>query len=105
MFAQSGAPTTLQAVANSAATILNDGAILLIAATLVVYFYSIAGDLYKISQGEAKGDDLKKTLLWGIAILFVMVSLWGIIQILQYSLFGGPPPSASQNGVIIYQNQ
>jgi len=102
--AQSSAPTTLQALARSAATILNDGAILLITASVAVYFYSIAGDIYKISQGEADGGDLKKTLLWGILIIFAMVSIWGIIQILQFSLFGGPPPSASSNGVIIYQN-
>ena len=95
------APTTLQALARSAATILNDGAVLLITASVAVYFYSIAGDIYKISQGEADGGDLKKTLLWGMIVIFAMVSIWGIIQILQFSLFGGPPPSAT-NGVIIY---
>jgi hypothetical protein len=95
------APTTLQALASSAATILNDGAILLITASVAVYFYSIAGDIFKISRGEASGDELKKTLFWGLLVIFAMVSIWGIIQILQYSLFGGPPPSAT-NGVINY---
>lgn len=95
------APTTLQMLARSAATILNDGAILLITASVAVYFYSIAGDIFKISRGEASGDELKKTLFWGLLVIFAMVSIWGIIQILQYSLFGGPPPSAT-NGVVNY---
>ncbi len=100
VWAQS-APTTLQALAQSAATILNDGAVLLITASVAVYFYSIAGNIFKMSRGEAIGDDLKKTLYWGIVIIFAMVSIWGIIQVLQYSLFGGPPPAAT-NGVVVY---
>ena len=71
-WAQSTAPTTLQALSKSAATILNDGAIMLITATIAVYFYSIAGDIFKISRGEASGDDLKKTLMWGVVIIFVI---------------------------------
>jgi len=100
-FAQSATPTTFQVLARSIATILNDGAVLLITASIAVYFFSIAGDIFKISQGEADGGDLKKTLLWGIVIIFAMVSIWGIIQVLQYSLFGGPPPAAT-NGVVNY---
>jgi hypothetical protein len=101
-FAQTSGATTFQALANTVVKILNAGAILMIVGALVVYFYSIAGNLFRMNQGEASGEDLRKTLLWGIVVLFIMVSIWGIIQFLQYSLFGGPPPAAS-NGVIIYQ--
>ena len=97
--------TSFQSLANTAVNILNKGALLLIVATLVVYFYSIAGNLWKISRGEAGGDDLKRNLLWGIGVLFLMVSIWGILQILQDSLFGGPPPAASGSGGVIIYNQ
>ena len=97
--------TSFQSLARSAVTILNDGAILMITAALAVYFYGIAGNIFKMSQGEAVGDELKKKLFWGILIIFLMVSIWGIIQFLQYSLFGGPPPASKNNaGVIIYHN-
>jgi hypothetical protein len=96
--------TSFQSLANSLASLLNDGAILMITAALVVYFYGIVGNIWKMSQGEARGDELKKNLFWGIIILFFMVSIWGVIQFLQYTLFKGPPPAASSNGVVIYQN-
>lgn len=32
---------------------------------------------------------LQETLFWGILILFVMVSIWGIIEILQQTLSRG----------------
>jgi glucan phosphoethanolaminetransferase (alkaline phosphatase superfamily) len=99
-FAQS-APTSFQDLANSIVKILNAGAILLITAAVAVYFYNIVGNVFKINRGEGSGADLRKSLWLGLLIIFVMVSIWGIIQILQNSLFGGPGPSAS-NGVIIY---
>jgi len=96
------AATTFQSLANSIVQILNAGAVLLIVATIVVYFYSIVGSIFSMRNGEANGAELRTILLRGILVLFLMVSIWGIIHLLQYSLFGGPPPAAS-NGVIIYQ--
>jgi hypothetical protein len=99
--AMAQAATTFQSLANSVAKILNDGALLLISAALAVYFYNIVNGLIKLKEGHADGSDLKKTLWVGLGIIFVMVSIWGIIQVLQNSLFGGPGPAAS-NGVINY---
>ncbi len=95
------APSSFQDLANSIAKLLNAGAVLLIAGAVVIYFYNIVGNIFKMSQGEGSGADLRRSLWMGILIIFVMVSIWGIIQILQNTLFGGPGPSAS-NGVIIY---
>jgi hypothetical protein len=97
------APSSFQDMANTVAKIFNAGAILLITATIVVYFYGIVGNIYNMRNGKADNSDMRKNILWGIIIIFFMVSIWGIVQILQYSLFGGPSPSAS-NGVIIYNN-
>ena len=100
-FAQ--APTSFQDMANVVAKLFNAGAILLITATVVVYFYGIVGNIYNARNGKAD-PKMRSNILWGILIIFFMVSIWGIIQILQYSLFGGPSPAAS-NGVIIYNSQ
>ncbi|HVM73524.1 MAG TPA: hypothetical protein VMU13_01435 [Candidatus Paceibacterota bacterium] len=94
---------SLGALAHTVAVILNAGAALLLTATFVVFFYNVVGNIFKMSRGEANGDDLKKNLLWGIIIIFFMVSIWGIIQIVQNSLFGGASPSSS-SGVTIYNN-
>lgn len=98
------AVTSFQSLANSLATIFNDGALLLIAAALVVYFYSIASNIFKIGRGETTGPAFRRSMMWGLGVIFLMVSIWGLIQFLQYSLFGGPSPSAGSSGVIIYGN-
>ncbi len=100
--AQSAAPDTVQTLAGTIAKLFNAGALLLITATIVVFFYGIVGNIYNLNKGEGSGD-MRKNMLWGIGILFLMVSIWGVIQVLQYSLFGGPSPSAT-NGVIIYNH-
>ncbi len=99
-FAQT--PTTFIGLANMLVRILNDGVVLMITAVIVVYFYGIVGRVYKSSQGETKGD-MSSYLMWGIAIIFLMVSIWGVIQILQNTLFG-PPPATNPNpsNVIMY---
>jgi hypothetical protein len=98
-FAQ--ATNSFQSLANTIAKILNAGALLLITATIVLYFYSIVGSIMRLKEGKVDSTELRKTIFVGLGIIFVMVSIWGIIQILQNSLFGGPGPAAS-NGVIIY---
>ena len=97
VFAQ--APTSFQALSISIATILNAAAVVVIGATFVVYFYSIVSDIFNRSRGESTG--MRQNLLWGILILFVMFSFWGIIHYVQNSLFNGPPP-ASTNGISTY---
>lgn len=88
---------TLQSLAHSIAQIFNAGAILLLTATLVVYFYGVVANIYKRGQGE-KNTNLRETILWGVIIIFVMVSLWGIIQYFQTSLFGGTLPLPINSG-------
>ncbi|HUO56075.1 MAG TPA: hypothetical protein VMU27_01425, partial [Candidatus Paceibacterota bacterium] len=80
------APNTFKDLATTAAHILNYGAGALLTAAVAVYFWSIASGIYKINQGEASGGQLRSTILWGIIIIFFMVSIWGIIQFLQHDL-------------------
>ena len=59
----------------------------------VLYFYGLATDLHKIGEGEA--GKRKEYLIWGIVALFVMISVGGILAILENTLFGS---SSSMSG-------
>ena len=96
------APTTFQALANVIVRILNAGVVLLIAATIVYYFYGITKDIWSMKEGKAS-EHLGGYLFRGILVLFVMISIWGIIQLIQYTLFGSPQ-SAGGNGSTYYQS-
>ncbi|TAL49573.1 hypothetical protein EPN83_00300 [Patescibacteria group bacterium] len=61
---------------------------ILASATLLVFFWGVAkfvlaaGDEKKIGEG-------KELMKWGIIALFVMFSVWGILQLFYSDLFGG----------------
>lgn len=59
---------------------------ILVAAAIVIYFYNAGVGVYKGSQAEAR-QKLKQNLFWGAIILFVMVSVWGLVLLLETSLF------------------
>ena len=56
---------------------------IMIAATVVAFFYGLF--LFVVSEGTNK-DKGKSIMGWGIVALFVMVSIWGIVNFLQTSL-------------------
>lgn len=63
---------------------------LLVAVSLLVFFWGIAR--FVLAAGdEKKVEEGKKLLIWGTIGLFVVTSLWGILQILSGSLFGSSP--------------
>jgi len=81
------APRTFQDLANLIVVLLNNATIVLIVLGLVVYFYGMSTNILKMKdQGSTK---MKAYFIWGLIVLFVMVSVWGILQLLQNTLFGG----------------
>jgi hypothetical protein len=59
---------------------------IMFAAAIVIYFYHAGMGIYKGGQAEAR-QKLKQNLFWGAIILFVMVSVWGLVLMLENSLF------------------
>ena len=57
----------------------------LIVLAVVVYLWGAATNLFK---GEKGYENLRKQLLWGVFVLFLAVSIWGVVQLLQNSVFG-----------------
>jgi len=56
---------------------------LLVTLAIVLLFYHTGKGIFGDAKdsGNAKAD-LKDTLLWGVIIIFVMVSIWGILNII-----------------------
>lgn len=72
--------------------LLNTATGVLVAAALVAFLYGAAYNMMK--AGERGSGALRQFLVWGIIILFVMVSIWGILNLLQQTLFGSGGTSA-----------
>jgi hypothetical protein len=55
----------------------------LITLAIVLFFYHTGRGIFGDAQsgGDAK-TKLKDTLLWGVIIIFVMVSIWGILNLI-----------------------
>jgi hypothetical protein len=91
-------PQTFLDLSNIIVGILNSATGVLVVAGIAIYFYGISINILKFGEGEV--EKLKNYFIWGIIVLFVMVSIWGILQILQDTLFGGdqynPTTGASQ---------
>lgn len=81
------APTTFQGLAALAVNILDNATAVLVVAGIAVYFYGISTNILKFGEGDA--EKFRNYFLWGIIVLFVMVSIWGILNLLQNTLFGG----------------
>lgn len=87
LVAEAAAPRTLQGLANLLVNLLDNATAVLIVAGIVVYFWGISTNILKFGEGDS--EKFKNYFFWGIIVLFVMVSIWGILHLLQDTLFGG----------------
>ena len=78
------APTTFAGLASMLVGLINTATGLLITLGLVVYFWGISTSM---SAFEENAEKRKAYFLWGFIAIFVMVSIWGIVAILQNTLF------------------
>lgn len=95
------APRTFGELANIIVLILNNATTVLIVLGIVVYFFGISTNILKFS--EEGGERLRQYFLWGILVLFVMVSIWGILRLLQNTLFGSNPYSGGGGMPVVEQ--
>ena len=60
---------------------------IVVALALLFFFWGLAK--YILSAGdEAKQTEGRSIMIWGIIALFVMVSVWGLVQVLQQTFLG-----------------
>lgn len=82
-----GAPRNLGDLAAMLAGLLNTGTAVLVLIAIVIFFWGVVASLWKQNQGNAKAGAWK-IIMWGVIAIFVMVSIWGIIGLLQETIFG-----------------
>lgn len=81
---------SLQAIIGSLmGTIINPLISILVGVGFILFFWGIANYLFLMSGDVKKKEDAKQFMLWGVIIITVMVSVWGIVQLLQVIFLGG----------------
>lgn len=53
---------------------------------LLIFFWGLVKYIYNSSDAKAHGDG-KDLIIWGLVAIFVIFSLWGIINIFQTAIF------------------
>ncbi|MEK7093148.1 MAG: hypothetical protein AAB927_01555, partial [Patescibacteria group bacterium] len=79
--ALASAPRTFEELANLIVEILDGGVGLLVLTGIVIYFYGVSTNILKMS--DEGGQKARAYFIWGIIVIFVMVSIWGILDLLQ----------------------
>lgn len=84
------APANFKAFTGQLIGIVNLATSALFSAAIAFFFWNLVRNLWGYDGGNAEQrEKLQQTLFWGILIIFVMVSVWGIIAILQQTLSRG----------------
>jgi hypothetical protein len=78
-------PQTFQQLANQIVSVVGSATTDLVILAVVVYLWGAASNLFRGEKGQ---ENLRKQLLWGIFVIFLAVSIWGVVTLLQSSVFG-----------------
>ncbi len=81
-------PRNFKELADVFATIMNWGVTLLITAAIVIYFWGAVIRIMEHGESEDSAE-MRSFLMTGLLVIFVMVSIWGILALLQNTLFQG----------------
>lgn len=81
------APRTFSELADLLVNLINGGIGVALILGIVIYFWGIVSTIPHQSKGD--GERLRTHVVWGIAALFIMFSVWGILALLRNTLFDG----------------
>lgn len=102
--AHAQAPRTFGELVNVLVIILNNATAVLVILGLVVYFYGVSTNIMSFDSEKGK-EKVKAYFFWGVIVLFVMVSIWGIIEILQNTFLGDNSYGAGLQQQNVQQSQ
>lgn len=69
--------------------LLNYAVQIIIALSLIAFLYGIFRLVFLDASNTTEREKARKFMMWGICALFVMVSVWGLVNVLKTSVFGG----------------
>ena len=81
------APEITKLIENLNAQIIASIILLLFSLSLAMFFWGVA-DFIRGSNNEEMRKTGKDHMIWGIIIIFVMISVWGFVAILEDAFFG-----------------
>lgn len=81
-----GAVGTYSELVNKLVSIMGIGAVVLVTLGFAAYFYGVSTNILQFSS-ESGVEKRKAFFFWGIIILFVMLSIPGILRLLGRTLF------------------
>ena len=79
------APTTFAGLVNFFLGYINILIPMIISAAIVIYMKNTATGLYNLKSGKPS-PDWQQSMFWGIVVITVMVSIWGILSVLGNTL-------------------
>ena len=77
-----------------AADLINSLIIIVGAIALLVFLWGLAKFIMKVGGDEKAVADGKRLMIWGLVALFVMVSVWGLVNLIGDELIPGLDNSA-----------
>ena len=77
---------TFEALVTGTVLPLLQGAVVIIISLTVLYVLWTGIQMISGSDNMQKRTELRSSIIWGVIIIFIMVSVWGIIEIMQISL-------------------
>ncbi|MAZ67199.1 hypothetical protein CL652_00285 [bacterium] len=84
------APENFKALVNQLVGLIDLATIALFSLAIVFFFWTVIVQMWGYDGGSAEQKKkLQETLFWGVLVIFIMVSIWGIIEILQQTLSRG----------------
>lgn len=69
---------------------------LLITMAVVIFLYGISVYMSKSGDVSAR-EESKRYMVWGVVGLFVMVSVWGLVAVIDNTFFGGSDNSSDND--------
>lgn len=82
------APKTFQELIGLLIDLANLTIPILIGIAVLLYFWNVSRSLFGVSEA-ANREEMQTTIIWGLGILFVMVSVWGILNMLKQTFLQG----------------
>jgi drug/metabolite transporter (DMT)-like permease len=64
-------------------TVINMATALLITAAIAIYFWGVVANYHKLTEDPKQ---MRAFLGWGVFAIFVMVSIWGIVEAIKRSI-------------------
>ncbi|MEX0935108.1 MAG: pilin [Candidatus Paceibacterota bacterium] len=70
---------------------------LIFALAILFFLWGVFNFIFINQNNPEKREEGKKFMIWGIMSIFVMVSLWGIVNLLSNTFFGATPDGLRDN--------